>query len=398
MSGTVGDNIYRASGVIAAAAAGGGVSWQAVETGATFTAVAGNGYPVNTTAQACTVTLPAAASVGDEIIFTDYLRTWATYAVTINQNSLKFQGNATPNPVYDTNGESIHIVYMDATQGWVPINDGAVVFETPQTIDFLVVGGGGGGGTGTNSAYREAGGGGGAGGYRTSTENYPSSVTLTATVGDGGAATSGATQSGSVGSVSSIAGTGITTISSAGGGFGARDTVVGGVGGSGGGGGGGNPGGGGGAGNTPSTDPVQGFAGGDGASAGAQGGGGGGASELGSTDGAADGGDGTSSSITGSAVTYAGGGGATPSGTGGEGGGGAGAGHHTGTGGTGTANLGGGGGGSSYTDASGAGGKGVVIMKMLTSLYSGNTTGSPTEDTSGSFTILTFTGTGTYIS
>ena len=44
-------------------AAGGGLDWQSVETGATFTAVAGNGYPVNTTAQACTVTLPASASV-----------------------------------------------------------------------------------------------------------------------------------------------------------------------------------------------------------------------------------------------------------------------------------------------------------------------------------------------
>ena len=48
MSGTIGDNVFRASGVIAAAAAAGGVSWQAVETGATFTAVAGIGYPVNT--------------------------------------------------------------------------------------------------------------------------------------------------------------------------------------------------------------------------------------------------------------------------------------------------------------------------------------------------------------
>ena len=116
MSGTVGDNVYRASGVIAAAAAAaGGVSWQAVETGATFTAVAGNGYPVNTTANACTVTLPASAEVGDEIIFTDYARNFSTNALTINPNSLNYQGNSSPNPIYDTKGESIHIVYMDAT-------------------------------------------------------------------------------------------------------------------------------------------------------------------------------------------------------------------------------------------------------------------------------------------
>ena len=74
MSGVIGDNVYRASGVVAAAtAAGGGVSWQAVTTASTLTAVAGNGYPINTTSNACTVTLPASASVGDEIIFTDYL-------------------------------------------------------------------------------------------------------------------------------------------------------------------------------------------------------------------------------------------------------------------------------------------------------------------------------------
>ena len=89
MSGVTGDNPYRASGVIAAAAAGGGVSWQDVITASTFTAVAGNGYPVNTTSNACTVTLPASASVGDEIIFTDYVRNWGTNALTINQYCLR---------------------------------------------------------------------------------------------------------------------------------------------------------------------------------------------------------------------------------------------------------------------------------------------------------------------
>jgi hypothetical protein len=106
------------------------IAWQSVVTAATLTAVAGRGYPINTTSNACTVTLPASASVGDQIIFTDYARNWGTNAVTINQNSLKYQGNATPNPVYDTDGESIHIVYMDATKGWVPLYDGAVALET----------------------------------------------------------------------------------------------------------------------------------------------------------------------------------------------------------------------------------------------------------------------------
>ena len=67
-----------------------GIAWQSVTTGTTLTAVAGRGYPINTTSNACTVTLPASASVGDQIIFTDYLRTWATNAITINQKSLNF--------------------------------------------------------------------------------------------------------------------------------------------------------------------------------------------------------------------------------------------------------------------------------------------------------------------
>jgi hypothetical protein len=42
------------------------------------------------------------------------------------------------------------------------------------------------------------------------------------------------------------------------------------------------------------------------------------------------------------------------------------------------------------------GGSGVVILRMATSDYSGTTTGSPTVTTSGSDTILTFTGSGSY--
>ena len=33
-----------------------GISWQAVTTGSTLTAVAGNGYPINTTSNTCTIT------------------------------------------------------------------------------------------------------------------------------------------------------------------------------------------------------------------------------------------------------------------------------------------------------------------------------------------------------
>jgi hypothetical protein len=46
--------------------------------------------------------------------------------------------------------------------------------------------------------------------------------------------------------------------------------------------------------------------------------------------------------------------------------------------------------------AGSAGGSGVVILRMLTSKYSGTTTGSPSVGTNGLDTILTFTSSGTY--
>jgi hypothetical protein len=49
---------------------------------------------------------------------------------------------------------------------------------------------------------------------------------------------------------------------------------------------------------------------------------------------------------------------------------------------------------NSITGASG--GSGVVILSVPTSNYSGITTGSPTVTTSGSNTILQFTGLGSY--
>ena len=65
----------------------------------------------------------------------------------------------------------------------------------------------------------------------------------------------------------------------------------------------------------------------------------------------------------------------------------------------GTTNLGGGGGaggGSVNAYNCGSGGKGVVILSLLTKNYSSITTGSPTVTTSGTKTILKFTGSGSY--
>ena len=105
------------------------IAWQSsIVTAATLTAESGKGYWLDTSSNAITVTLPASPAVGDQIILTDYARNWATNAVTINQNSKKFQGG-TDNPVYDTNGQSVDIVYSGTTKGWIPNSDDDVADE-----------------------------------------------------------------------------------------------------------------------------------------------------------------------------------------------------------------------------------------------------------------------------
>jgi hypothetical protein len=410
--GTSGDTISIPAGVTLAnsgtATGFASIAWQStIVTTSTLTAVANEGYWIDTTSNACTITLPASANVGDQLIFSDYARTWGTNKITLNTNGLNFQGNQTTGggdyPEYNTDGQSVTIIYSGATQGWIPTVDDDVTYETPQTydIDFLVVAGGGGSGSAQDSS--EGGGGGGAGGFRTSTQAVPNGSTITVTVGDGGAG--GINQSsGTSGNSSSITGSGLTTITSAGGGGGGAYPGATYPGVSGGSGGGGADGSAGGSGNTPSTSPSQGNNGGS-ASAGSQfGAGGGGANAVGNPTAGSNGGNGgagTASSITGSSVTYAGGGGGggTTGGSGGAGGGGNGS-TGNGVGVVGTVNLGGGGGGGFANGASqngSAGGKGVVILSMLDADYSGTTTGSPTVATGVSGkTVLTFTGTGSY--
>ena len=122
MSGAVKSNVFGSSGTIAAAA--GGLSWQDVVTASTVTVEGNKGYFINTTSNACTVTLPASPAVGDQVILLDYARTWDTNAVTIDSNGNNFQGDPDTYTVdYDTAGQGINIVYADSTKGWIPNSD-----------------------------------------------------------------------------------------------------------------------------------------------------------------------------------------------------------------------------------------------------------------------------------
>ncbi len=236
-------------------------------------------------------------------------------------------------------------------------------------VEYLVVGGGGGGG------YHGAGnsGGGGAGGYRTGTGLGVTAQNYTITVGAGGAVLAKGNDS--------I----FDTITSTGGGAGAIVNISSATindGGSGGGAG-QNVNGAGGQGNTPSTTPRQGFNGGAGSGSPNYGGnGGGGAGAVGGSNSGTNGriggngGDGLSSSITGSAVYYAGGGAGSSHNQstegqpqGGQGGGGNGS--KSGAVNTaGAANTGGGGGGAGDGDGTtgaAVGGSGIVIIRYKTS-------------------------------
>ena len=291
----------------------------------------------------------------------------------------------------------------------------------PIEVEYLVVAGGGTGAPGSsNGGY--GGGGGGAGGYRTNYGGTKLSFTAgqvyTVTVGDGGPQIAFDTDTSSThdGDDSVLSGSGITTITSTGGGAGGHGgsttALPGRPGGSGGGGGSGQ-GDAGGSGNTPSTSPLQGRDGGQGHGSGPpySAGGGGGHSVAGhhgqSQHGL--GGNGTANSITGASVTYAGGGGGgtwsdssiSGAAAGGSGGGGAGQDKNGTRSVAGTANLGGGGGGGgastpSSTGTGAAGGKGVVILRLLTSVYTGTTSGSPTVTTDGSHKVIKFTSSGSY--
>src|SRR5210317_2400363 len=96
------------------------ISWQSVITasGGSNTAVAGEGYFIDTTSNTHTVTLPASPSIGDKIAIKDYAGTFATNNLTIGRNGNNIQGVANDSSI-STNRASIILVYSDSTKGWL---------------------------------------------------------------------------------------------------------------------------------------------------------------------------------------------------------------------------------------------------------------------------------------
>src|SRR5210317_1443446 len=98
-----------------------GTSWQSVVTadGSTTTsAVAGNGYFIDTTSATHTITLPGSPTLGDEISIIDYAGTFDTNALTVGRNGNPIQGSAADLTV-STERAGFTLVYVDGTQGWL---------------------------------------------------------------------------------------------------------------------------------------------------------------------------------------------------------------------------------------------------------------------------------------
>ena len=307
----------------------GTVDWQtgSIKTG-DFTAANGEGYFVNTSSAAITVTLPASPSAGNIVSISDYAKTSASNNITIARNGSPIDGG-TENLILATTGIAVTLVYVDAVKGWKPVNSNEVTggpkfvvatvsgacntlatsgdfkiatFKGPGTfcvscagnasgsnsVEYVVVAGGGGGGGGSYGAgtggFRGSGGG-GAGGFRVFSNtptnpgfsgspanplNAPAGITVTAsafpiTVGGGGTSGPGPSTPRVGGSGSNSI---FSTITAHGGGGGSACNVgcaAAATGGSGGGAGSNSSGGAvGAAGNTPPVSPPQGNPGGDG--------------------------------------------------------------------------------------------------------------------------------------
>jgi hypothetical protein len=108
------------SGVLSFVDNTGGTDWQTVITAATKTAVAGEGYFIDTTSNVCNLTLPAGV-LGDEVSVVDYAGTFDSNNLTVTPGSgEKIQGgSADATLTVATERAGFTLAYSGATQGWL---------------------------------------------------------------------------------------------------------------------------------------------------------------------------------------------------------------------------------------------------------------------------------------
>ena len=100
----------------------GTVDWCTTAKTSPFTAVAGDGFFVDTNLGTITVTLPSSPSQGDIVAFKDYANSWNCNAVTLCRNGSKINGSCN-NSVLNTQSQSVTLIYVDGTKGWQDIHD-----------------------------------------------------------------------------------------------------------------------------------------------------------------------------------------------------------------------------------------------------------------------------------
>jgi hypothetical protein len=105
------------SGVLSFGEVSGGEQWQSVKT-STFTAVAGEGYFVNTTSGVITMNLPA-GTLGDFVSFIDYAGTFDSNTFTISANGSEKINGSTDDLTVSVERSANTLVYTDSTQGWL---------------------------------------------------------------------------------------------------------------------------------------------------------------------------------------------------------------------------------------------------------------------------------------
>ena len=91
------------------------LTWNIASSNATM--VANNGYFVDTSGGAKTMTLPTSATLGDTIRINDLAGTFSTYNLTVARNGHKIQGIA-DNLLVDADQSSFGLVYSNSTYGW----------------------------------------------------------------------------------------------------------------------------------------------------------------------------------------------------------------------------------------------------------------------------------------
>ena len=118
----------------------GTVDWQtaSIKT-ATFTAANGEGYFCNTTGGAFTMNLPSSPSAGSIVSVKDYANTFDTNNLTVGRGGSNIGGLA-QDAALATEGVAVTFVYVDATKGWLVIQEGAQS-DAPQPIFTVATGG-----------------------------------------------------------------------------------------------------------------------------------------------------------------------------------------------------------------------------------------------------------------